>query len=102
MEAGSVLLFSGKTIHGGGANRTTDQWRIALHLSYLLGWLRTEEAHPFSIPLDVVAGLPPRARELLGFTQYDPAPHGGGRLWLVDFEDPSPLVDLATTKGSTS
>ncbi len=101
MTAGSVLLFSGKTVHGGGANRTADQWRVALHVSYLLGWLRSEEAHPFSVPLDVVAGLPHRARELLGFTQYDPAPHGGGRLWLVDFEDPSPLIDLATTKGTT-
>ena len=45
MEAGSVLLFSGKTIHGGGANRTTDEWRSVIHLSYLLGWLRAEEAH---------------------------------------------------------
>lgn len=98
---GRCWLFSGKTVHGGGANRTAGQWRVALHVSYLLGWLRSEEAHPFSIPIDVVTRLSHRARELLGFTQDDPAPHGGGRLWLVDFEDPSPLVDLATTKGTT-
>jgi ectoine hydroxylase-related dioxygenase (phytanoyl-CoA dioxygenase family) len=93
MSAGSVLLFSGKTIHGGGANHTADQWRHALHISYLLGWLRTEEAHAFSVPAVVAATLPRRAQELLGFAEYNPAPHGGGRLWLVDFEDPAHLFE---------
>lgn len=93
MAAGSVLLFSGKTIHGGGANRTADEWRRSLHLSYLLGWLRTEEAHAFAVPREIAAGLPRRAKELLGFAEYDPAPRDGGRLWLVDFEDPAPLFD---------
>lgn len=93
MSAGSVLMFSGKTIHGGGANRTVDEWRHALHISYLLGWLRPEEAHAFSVPSAVAAGLPRRAQELLGFAEYNPAPHGGGRLWLVDFEDPAALFD---------
>lgn len=97
MSAGSVLLFSGKTVHGGGANVTSDQWRSTLHVSYLLGWLRAEEAHPLALSLDSVRRLPRRARELLGFTQYDPAPHGGGRLWLVDFEDPDRLLDDSTS-----
>ncbi|MEM9515205.1 MAG: phytanoyl-CoA dioxygenase family protein [Actinomycetota bacterium] len=91
MTAGSVLLFSGKTIHGGGANHTIDEWRSALHLSYLLGWLRAEEAHAFTIPYDTAAALPRRAKELLGFAEYNPAPRDGGRLWLVDFEDPAEL-----------
>lgn len=93
MAAGSVLLFSGKTVHGGGANRTADEWRSALHVSYLQGWLRPEEAHAFAVPHDVAAALPRRAKELLGFAEYNPAPQGGGRLWLVDFEDPAPLFD---------
>jgi ectoine hydroxylase-related dioxygenase (phytanoyl-CoA dioxygenase family) len=93
MRAGSVLLFSGKTIHGGGANRTTDEWRSVIHLSYLLGWLRAEEAHAFSIPSATAARLPRRAKELLGFAEYNPAPHGGGRLNLVDFEDPARLFE---------
>ncbi len=95
MEAGSVLLFSGKTIHGGGANHTIDEWRTALHLGYLLGWLRPEEAHAFSVPPDAAARLPRRAKELLGFAEYNPAPHGGARLWLVDSEDPAPLFEPA-------
>jgi ectoine hydroxylase-related dioxygenase (phytanoyl-CoA dioxygenase family) len=92
MAAGSALLFSGKTIHGGGANHTADEWRHALHISYLLGWLRPEEAHAFSVPTAVGAALPRRAQELLGFAEYNPAPRGGGRLWLVDFEDPARLL----------
>lgn len=95
MAAGSVLLFSGKTIHGGGANHTRDQWRHALHIGYLLGWLRPEEAHAFAVPASVGAALPRRAQELLGFAEYNPRPHGGGRLWLVDFEDPAHLFDAA-------
>ena len=93
MSAGSVLLFSGKTIHGGGANRTVDEWRWALHVSYLQGWLRAEEAHPFALPRHLAADLPRRAKELLGFAEYNPAPQPGGRLWLVDFEDPAPLFE---------
>lgn len=100
MSAGSVLLFSGKTVHGGGANHTSDQWRRALHVSYLVGWLRSEEAHALSVPTDVAAALPRRAQELLGFAEYNPAPHGGGRLWLVDFEDPALLFETtARTEG---
>ena len=93
MSAGSVLLFSGKTVHGGGANHTLDEWRSTLHISYLLGWLRSEEAHPFALPQAVAARLPRRAQELLGFAEYNPAPHAGGRLWLVDFEDPASLFE---------
>lgn len=95
MTAGSALLFSGKTVHGGGANVTTDEWRTVAHLSLALGWLRAEEAHPFSIPHEIVAGMPQRAKELFGFTAYDPAPMPGGRLWLVDFEDPAAAFDAA-------
>jgi ectoine hydroxylase-related dioxygenase (phytanoyl-CoA dioxygenase family) len=89
MPAGSMLVFSGRTIHGGGANVTAHEHRVALHISYALGWLRSEEAHPFAIPLEVAASMPATARTLFGFGQYDPAPADGGRLWLVDFEDPA-------------
>jgi ectoine hydroxylase-related dioxygenase (phytanoyl-CoA dioxygenase family) len=102
MSAGSVLLFSGKTVHGGGANTTVDEWRWALHLSYLQGWLRPEEAHAFTVPAQLAASLPRRAKELLGFAEYNPAPHGGGRLWLVDFEDPAALFQQTRTSNPTN
>lgn len=93
MAAGSVLFFSGKTVHGGGANTTVDTWRTCLHVGYMLGWLRSEEAHTLALASEIAAGLPRRAQELLGFAEYNPAPNEGGRLWLVDFEDPALLLD---------
>jgi ectoine hydroxylase-related dioxygenase (phytanoyl-CoA dioxygenase family) len=88
MAPGSVLLFSGKTVHGAGANRTGAA-RLGLHVSYVLGWLRTAENHQLAVPDEVVRRLPQPVRKLLNFEQYDPAPTGGGRLGLVDLEDPA-------------
>ncbi len=34
---------------------------------------------------ETAASLPPRARDLLGWSSYHS--DGGGRTWLVDFED---------------
>lgn len=39
------------------------------------------------VPFEFVRDLPPKARRLLGYASYDPAPHHGGRLWLVDFDE---------------
>ena len=41
MPAGSAVIYLGSTIHAGGANVTEGDWRRGLHLSYVLGWLRT-------------------------------------------------------------
>jgi hypothetical protein len=41
MPAGSVLVYLGGTIHGGGAN-VSNVDRTGLLLSYSLGWLRQE------------------------------------------------------------
>ena len=60
MPAGSAVVYSGGTIHGGGAN-TTDVQRRGAHLSYCLGWLRTEENNYLSTPPEVAATLPRRA-----------------------------------------
>ncbi len=37
LNPGDALVYSGKTAHGGGANRTPDRWRCAMHLSYVVG-----------------------------------------------------------------
>ena len=88
MDKGSVLFYTGKVFHGGGQNRTSDQWRFGMHISYALGWLRPEENHYLAVPLDIAKSLPPRAQQLLGYTAYYPAGYGG-RLGLVDFEEPA-------------
>jgi ectoine hydroxylase-related dioxygenase (phytanoyl-CoA dioxygenase family) len=91
MPAGSALLYNGKVIHGGGANRTRDEWRVGLHAGFVLGWLRSEENHQLTIPLDVARGLPETAQRLLGFRSYEQA--FGGRLGLVDYDDAARLLE---------
>ncbi|MEM7272314.1 MAG: phytanoyl-CoA dioxygenase family protein [Actinomycetota bacterium] len=88
MPAGAGMIYSGKVVHGAGAN-TTDGWRYGMHLSYVVGWLRPEEASPLMVDRARAAELPPRARDLLGWSSYHSA--GGGRTWLVDFEDANRL-----------
>ena len=54
MPAGSAVVYTGGTIHAGGAN-TTETPRRGAHLSYCLGWLRTEENNYLSTPPAVAA-----------------------------------------------
>jgi hypothetical protein len=96
MPAGSALLYSGKVIHGGGANRTKDQWRVGLHAGFCCGWLRAEENFQLTVPLDVARTLPERAQVLLGFRSY--SPEFGGRLGLVDYDDAARLLDPETSQ----
>lgn len=67
MRPGSVLLYSGRTIHGGGANRS-DGVRMGLNADYTLGWLRQEENQYLSVPPEVARTLPPHMRDLIGYT----------------------------------
>ncbi|MDG2427408.1 MAG: phytanoyl-CoA dioxygenase family protein [Acidimicrobiales bacterium] len=88
MSAGAGLIYSGKVIHGAGAN-ITDQLRYGVHVSFVAGWLRPEEASPLQVDRVCAAGLPEEARRLLGWSSYHS--EGGGRTWLVDFEDAADL-----------
>jgi ectoine hydroxylase-related dioxygenase (phytanoyl-CoA dioxygenase family) len=86
MPAGAALLYNGKVIHGGGPNSTHDQWRVGLHAGFVLGWLRAEENHQLTTPVEVGRELPEVAKRMLGFRCYEP--EFGGRLGLVDYDDP--------------
>jgi ectoine hydroxylase-related dioxygenase (phytanoyl-CoA dioxygenase family) len=91
MSAGSAVVYLGGTIHAGGAN-TTSIPRRGAHLSYCLGWLRTEENNYLSTPPPVAATLPRRAQELLGYALHDSIPRGGGYLGMVRMQDPVDLL----------
>ncbi|MGD9752720.1 MAG: phytanoyl-CoA dioxygenase family protein [Acidimicrobiia bacterium] len=69
MPAGSVLIWTGKTLHGGGANHT-DRWRLGLVIEFVAGWLRTHENIQASIPPALARELPPRLQELIGYHLY--------------------------------
>ena len=70
MKAGDALYWTGKTIHGGGANRTVDFYRRAITISFALGWLKPEEAHTLSVTPERMRELPRRIRELCSFAGY--------------------------------
>lgn len=85
MDAGDALLFSGKTVHGGGANQTTDEFRRAVAFALNPGFLTGEEAYPFLVDLELARTLSPRVQRMLGFrSQY---PTGSAGLWQVDYAD---------------
>jgi hypothetical protein len=88
MQPGSVVIYLGGTLHAGGANVTKDKNRRGMHVSFCLGWLRTEENNYLSLSLDRVRKLSPLAQTLLGYAAHDGLPMGLGYLGAVDLADP--------------
>ena len=82
LKVGDALIYSGKLLHGGGANQTSDRWRHAMHLSFLAGWLTPEEACPLDYTSEELAPHSEHVRRVLGHSSYDPRPQPGGGLWL--------------------
>lgn len=92
MSAGSAVIYLGGTIHAGGANVTADRRRRGMHVSYCLGWLRTEENNYLSMSLERVRRLSPLAQTLLGYAAHDGLSMGLGYLGAVDLRDPVELL----------
>ena len=93
MKAGAAVLYLGSTLHGGGPNQTTSTRRRGMHVSYCLGWLRTEENQYLSVPPEIVSRLPKRSQELLGYAAHDALAIGGGYLGTVDLVSPIDLLE---------
>jgi len=70
MPAGSVLLWMGGTLHGAGANRTDDEWRYGVFLSYSLGWLRQEENQYIDTPPEIARTFAKPLRRLIGYGMH--------------------------------
>jgi ectoine hydroxylase-related dioxygenase (phytanoyl-CoA dioxygenase family) len=86
MPPGAGLIYTGRVLHGAGANRTADAWRWGMHLSYVVGWLTPEEAGCLGVSPERARALPARAQQLLGYRcYYEKAT--AARLWTVDYED---------------
>lgn len=92
MPAGSAVVYLGSTLHAGGHNSSEDRWRRGMHMSFVVGWLRTEDNNYLSAPPDVVRKLPRRSQELLGYAAHDAVDVGGGYLGTVDLLDPIELM----------
>ena len=91
MPRGSSLIYGGSTMHGGGAN-SSDLPRAAIHHSYVVGWLRTEESGVLAALPDIARELPRRAQDLVGYGCHDAIDQLGGYLGVVDLRNPVDLL----------
>ncbi|MGR6999323.1 hypothetical protein ACU686_16180 [Yinghuangia aomiensis] len=63
-----------------------------MHLSFCVGWLRTEENQLLTMSVDEARRLPRRTQELLGYGAHDAIDIGGGYLGTVDLQDPVEMM----------
>ena len=94
MTAGSVLVYFGSLLHGGGAN-ISDHPRLGLVISYCLGWLRQAENHYLAIPREKVASFPERLQRLLGYFVHEPnlgSVEGRDPIEVISSEQVSPQI----------
>jgi len=92
MRPGSLLLYTGSVIHGGGANSSAHAWRTGLLIHYTLNWLRQEENQYLSCPPDIAQSFPAELRALIGYSRGNgvlgfyssPTPPGAGGVELAD------------------
>ena len=84
MDAGDALVYLGSTIHGGGANTTSDEWRRGMFFGFVVGWLRTEENLYLTVPFEKARAMPEIVRERLGYRAHD-------GIGVVDVGDPMAL-----------
>ena len=68
MPAGSALVYSGRTLHGGGANITSDT-RMGLYFGYIPAWLRPLENPVQTHAPETLTRLGDEARSLLGLSE---------------------------------
>ena len=69
MKQGSVLLYTGTVLHGGGENSSKKDVRTGIFLHYALNWLRQEENQYLSCPPDIAKDISPEIRSLIGYSK---------------------------------
>ncbi|MGH6632163.1 MAG: phytanoyl-CoA dioxygenase family protein, partial [Sphingopyxis sp.] len=94
MEAGDVVFYSGKVIHGGGTNRTKDVYRRAITMPLLVGFLTPEEAFPLTMRLESAKTMTPRAQRLVGYRTHQTGGEHGVALWASNFADVGEALGL--------
>ncbi|MFR9729472.1 phytanoyl-CoA dioxygenase family protein [Saccharopolyspora sp. MS10] len=68
MRKGSVFIFNGKVVHGGGHNRT-DKVRQGLIQSYCSGWVRQEENQYLVAPPELARTFDEELLKIIGYQQ---------------------------------
>lgn len=85
MPKGSVCIFLGSVVHGGGANQS-EQSRLGIVMEYCAAWLRPQENLALAVPRPMARELPVRLQQLIGYDVYPPF------LGYVDGQNPIELL----------
>ncbi|HWE55213.1 MAG TPA: phytanoyl-CoA dioxygenase family protein [Acidimicrobiales bacterium] len=70
MRRGSVLVWHGSLWHGGGTN-TTGERRVGVAMNYCAGYIRQQENQQLGVPVEMVARMPARLRDMVGYGVYN-------------------------------
>ena len=70
-EPGSAIVFLGSTLHGAGANQSSEA-RDAVVVSYCLGWLKPYENQWLAYPPEIARTFDPELAGLVGYKQHRP------------------------------
>ena len=65
---GSIVVFDGDLLHGGGANTTENVVRKSIIGGYCLGWLRGEVNQQLMWPPEVARNFSPELQKLIGYS----------------------------------
>lgn len=69
VPAGSCMLMDGRTLHSGGA-RTAPGTRLASRVLYSRGFVRQQENQLAAVPDDILDGMSPKLKQLIGFRTH--------------------------------
>ena len=87
MPKGSFGVMVGAMWHGGGANRTSDEWRVMMLAGYSLGWLRQEQNMYLAVPPERAREMPERLARVIGYNVHKPFLG-----WAADIQDPYDVI----------
>lgn len=71
MKAGSIMIYRGSLLHGGGKNNSKTP-RLGILIEFISAWLRPQENHLIGVDREVVKTLPTKLQEMLGWTVSPP------------------------------
>jgi len=92
MSAGSVLVYQGSVLHGGGTN-SSDEVRRGVSIIYCQPWLRQFENMMLSVPPEYACRYSEKVQRLLGYGTLN-----GTFIGHTDGRDPIKLVRAAGEK----
>ena len=92
MPAGSLMIYVGNMIHGGGAN-ISNAARCGLALHYSLGWLRQEENQYLAVPMEEARSFTRQLQRLMGYDL------GSVNLGFVDHKHPNDVLNGTSGEG---